>query len=332
MIPPLLLDIQPGQYVLDMCAAPGSKTAQLIEMLHRQVNDTFLLDRDGNTQAPPQLDGLVVANDVDNRRCYMLVHQSKRLSSPAAVIINHDAAQMPNFYRTLDDGSKGRLKFDRILADVPCTGDGTIRKNYDVWKKFRAFNSISIHKLQLNIAKRGLEMLKKDGLMVYSTCSMSPVEDEAVVAELLRMTEGGLELVDVSKMLLKLILHPGLTTWKVMDKDSCFYGSHEDLSDELKGKLRRSLFPPTPEEVSSMNLHHCIRILPHYQNTGGFFVALLKKKVDSFPWESSEPENKVAEPKTEVDDKKNKKSKYLGFREEPFNFLTEQSDDWLSLK
>lgn len=332
MIPPLLLDIQPGQSVLDMCAAPGSKTAQLIEMLHRQVNDTFLLDQDGNTQAPPQLDGIVVANDVDNKRCYMLVHQSKRLSSPAAVIINHDAAQMPNFYRTLTDGRKERLKFDRILADVPCTGDGTIRKNYDVWKKWRAFNSISIQKLQLSIAKRGLEILKKDGLMVYSTCSLSPVEDEAVVAELLRMTEGGLELVDVSKLLPKLIFQPGLTTWKVMDKDGILYGSEEELPEKLQGKLRRSLFPPTPEEVSSMNLNNCIRILPHYQNTGGFFVALLKKNVNSFPWENSENEVKVTESKTEPDEKKNKKSKYMGFREEPFNFLTEQSEDWLSIK
>ena len=68
-----------------MCAAPGSKTAQLIEMLHaaQQPGDP-----------PPQ--GFVIANDMDNTRCYMLVHQAKRLSSPCVVVTNHDASQLPN--------------------------------------------------------------------------------------------------------------------------------------------------------------------------------------------------------------------------------------------
>lgn len=68
-----------------MCAAPGSKTAQLIEMLHAA-------QRPGDP--PPQ--GFVIANDMDNTRCYMLVHQAKRLSSPCVVITNHDASQLPN--------------------------------------------------------------------------------------------------------------------------------------------------------------------------------------------------------------------------------------------
>ena len=114
MIPPLVLDVKPHHKVLDMCAAPGSKTAQLIEAVHSVEN------------VVP--DGLVVANDSDNARCYMLVHQIKRLQSPCVMITNHDASVMPNILVTAEDGTKTNLKYDRILCDVPCSGDGTLRK------------------------------------------------------------------------------------------------------------------------------------------------------------------------------------------------------------
>lgn len=87
MIPPLLLDIKPHHRVLDMCAAPGSKTAQIIEML--QPDECSSVAK-----------GVVVANDVDNKRCYMLVHQTKRLHSPCCIITNHEAGTMPSFYQT----------------------------------------------------------------------------------------------------------------------------------------------------------------------------------------------------------------------------------------
>ena len=73
-----------------MCAAPGSKTAQLIEALHREEG------------AMPA--GMVVANDADNKRCYMLVHQAKRMQSPCFCITNHDAANMPTMRRA--DGER----------------------------------------------------------------------------------------------------------------------------------------------------------------------------------------------------------------------------------
>lgn len=89
MIPPIVLDVQPGHRVLDLCAAPGSKTAQIIEFLHAGDSPRFDLDQPVEPIKP--MDGVVVANDVDNGRCYMLVHQSKRLNSPAFIITNHDA-------------------------------------------------------------------------------------------------------------------------------------------------------------------------------------------------------------------------------------------------
>jgi 16S rRNA C967 or C1407 C5-methylase (RsmB/RsmF family) len=76
MVPPLLMAIEPGQRVLDMCAAPGSKTGQIVEAV-------------GGS-------GLVVANDADYKRSQLLVHQLKRLQSPCFMATNHDAAHFPN--------------------------------------------------------------------------------------------------------------------------------------------------------------------------------------------------------------------------------------------
>lgn len=86
-----------------MCASPGSKTAQLIEFLHRDKTN-------------PVPEGFVIANDLENKRCYMLMHQLKRLESPNFMIINHDASALPNF-RDSQDPTKN-VQFDRILADV----------------------------------------------------------------------------------------------------------------------------------------------------------------------------------------------------------------------
>ena len=80
------------------------------------------------------LSGLVIANDADNSRCYMLVHQVKRIQSPNVIITNHDASIFPKIMVKGEGSSEmGQLKFDRVLADVPCSGDGTMRKNADIW-------------------------------------------------------------------------------------------------------------------------------------------------------------------------------------------------------
>jgi 16S rRNA C967 or C1407 C5-methylase (RsmB/RsmF family) len=114
------------------------------------------------------------------------------------MVVNHDAQGMPNLRVKSDDGTGYEwLEYDRILADVPCSGDGTMRKNPDVWQNWKYKNTLSLHAMQLRISLRGLEMLKTGGKMVYSTCSMSPIEDEAVVAALIAKSEGALRLVDI---------------------------------------------------------------------------------------------------------------------------------------
>ena len=75
------------------------------------------------------------------------------------------------------------ILFDRILCDVPCSGDGTIRKAPDIWRRWTPGNGNGLHPLQLRIALHACQMLKVGGRLVYSTCTFNPVEDEAVVAE-----------------------------------------------------------------------------------------------------------------------------------------------------
>lgn len=121
MIPPLFLGVKPHHSVIDLCAAPGSKTAQLLEAMD-----------------PPE--GILIANDADHKRAHLLVHQSSRLPSPALMVTNLDASVFPSLkYKSRP------LRFDRILADVPCSGDGTLRKNVGIWKSWTAMEGNGLH-------------------------------------------------------------------------------------------------------------------------------------------------------------------------------------------
>ncbi|OQR72984.1 tRNA (cytosine(34)-C(5))-methyltransferase-like [Tropilaelaps mercedesae] len=334
MIPPVVLDVRPGQKVLDMCAAPGSKTSQIIEMLHQ-----------GETKVP---NGLVVANDVDNKRCYMLMHQAKRLRSSCLMVINHDASQLPNLH--MADGQQ--LRYDRVLCDVPCSGDGTLRKNGDLWKKWNTANGNSIHGLQLikltssynlkvRIARRGLELLGVGGLMVYSTCSLNPVENEAVVAHLLKECEGAIEIVEVRDRLPGLKASSGLETWKIASRDVQLFDSYEQVPENMKTQITARMFPPSPEDVKNYHLDRCLRILPHQQDTGGFFVTLFRK-LKPLPWESKKQNNQGDTNEFDTDDRpqdgeahnpdnvhgkphpervNRKLKKPRGFKEDPYVFL-----------
>uniref|UniRef100_A0A453HAK5 SAM-dependent MTase RsmB/NOP-type domain-containing protein n=1 Tax=Aegilops tauschii subsp. strangulata TaxID=200361 RepID=A0A453HAK5_AEGTS len=178
MVPPLFLNVQAGHHILDMCAAPGSKTFQLLEMIH-QSKEPGLLPT-----------ALVIANDLKVQRCDVLIHNTKRMCTANLIVTNHEAQSFPSCSLAKDDSEAykdhckpQRLEFDRVLCDVPCSGDGTLRKSHDLWRKWSSSMGNEFHLLQVNIAMRGIALLKVGGRMVYSTCSMNPVENEAVVAE-----------------------------------------------------------------------------------------------------------------------------------------------------
>lgn len=192
----------------------------------------------------------------------------------------------------------------------------------DLWARWVPTLGLGIHSLQVSIAKRGMNLLEVGGKLVYSTCSLNPVEDEAVIAEILRFGQGSIQLLDVSELLPGLKRSNGLSTWKIFDKDHKWYDKHGDLDDQRQKKIPSSCFPPTPEEAATFHLDRCVRILPHFQDTGGFFIALLQKTAEipgyTIP-EEIKPQASLAYEK-----KKGGKSR-VPFTESPFLPL---SGDW----
>lgn len=342
MIPPLVMDVRPGMTVLDMCAAPGSKAAQLIELVHggeegrmRKVVQRVRKEEgketspdgegtqeemrdeeeNGDWSDDGRTTGLLIANDADYKRAHMLIHQMKRLNSPNLIVTNHDATMYPSIKlpsEPVHDGGllKSRyLKFDRILADVPCSGDGTCRKNPGVWRDWNPGNGLGLYVTQVRILVRALQMLKVGGRVVYSTCSMNPVENEAVVASAIERC-GGLSrvnIMDCSSALPKLKRRPGLKDWKVMDKQGKLWESWSEVEEQKAktapeglGKLVEGMFPPTSTSDSEgdIPLDRCMRVYGHLQDTGGFFITVIEKltEIKAKP----EAESKRFEPKPSI--------------------------------
>lgn len=321
MIPPLLLDVKPGHVVLDLCAAPGSKAAQLLEMLHQGEEGRILkalqihANEDGReVPAYPGLDtvdmevdskddgratGLLIANDMDYKRSHLLIHQLKRLSSPNMIVTNHDATLFPSLQLPSESSSQVQyLKFDRILADVPCSGDGTLRKNVNLWKDWIPGNALGLHQTQVRILVRALQMLKPGGRVVYSTCSMNPVENESVIAAAIeRCGNENVEILDCSNELPGLQRVPGMTKWKVMDKAGRVWNDWKEVEEWVEkeskdglipGKLVPTMFPrKQDEDTPAIPLEKCIRVYAHQQDTGGFFITALHKKKEF----KAKPEN-----------------------------------------
>ena len=249
MLPVRLLHADSACLALDMCAAPGSKTTQLGERLHPS--------------------GVVVANEPVSGRLNMLVSNRSRLGLANVVVTQHDGR---HFGRLPPPG------FDAVIADVPCTGTATTRKNRDVWWDWTPKESRKMFKMQVEITVRGASLLVPGGHLVYSTCSMDPVENEAVVAEVLRQCPY-LELVPMH--LEGLRLHPGLTGWPVLDEegepvplsetDALPFFQPEHLSP--KDRLDAGVGDRAQEAAVEQQLPHCLRLWHEDNNTGGFFVA-----------------------------------------------------------
>ncbi|CAG9997541.1 unnamed protein product [Clonostachys byssicola] len=327
MIPPLLMDVRPGHVVLDMCAAPGSKAAQLLEMIHqgeearvkkvlrtfaeedglvvgKETQDEIDVDLEADPSDAGRATGLLIANDSDYKRGHMLVHQLKRLSSPNLIVTNHDAVQFPSIKLPSEAGKNVYLKFDRILADVPCSGDGTLRKNVNLWKEWQPGSGLGLHLTQVRILVRALQMLKVGGRVVYSTCSMNPVENEAVVAAAIARCGGkeNVEILDCSNELPNLKRRPGMKSWKIIDKTSRVWNSWEDVEKFAKeenegvvpGKVVQTMFPlPEGSDGFDLPLERCMRVYPHLQDTGGFFITVLEKKTDFKARPENENKNTV---------------------------------------
>ncbi|KAG9390457.1 RNA (C5-cytosine) methyltransferase [Carpediemonas membranifera] len=260
MVPPLFLDVQPGHRVIDMCAAPGSKSAQLVDMAMGPPHLPGTTEKDT---------GIVVANDAERDRAYLLCFNLSRIGSPLACITCHDAGHYPHDPDT--------PLYDRVLADVPCSGDGTLRKAPDLWRRWTPALGVGLHATQLRIAIRAFNLLKPGCRMVYSTCSFNPIENEAVVAAMLQHVHGA-TLVDTTGQMPELKRRPGLHAWDVFNYRSKEYvESFDKLSEEDQKKFVATMFPPAAETAADLHLERCMRFYPHDGDTGGFFVAVIQK-------------------------------------------------------
>lgn len=288
MIPPLFLDVKPDHWVLDLCAAPGSKTSQMLEIMH--------WGEAAENKCPPK--GMVLANEIQWRRANMLAHQVQRMGSPCAGVTNTDAQYFPDLWAPSDEHKKEPFRFHRVLCDVPCSGDGTMRKTPYIWKSWNKRDGIALHIRQLNILYRGLDVLQVGGRLVYSTCSLNPIEDEAVVAAALTRHGDALCLVPPPP-LEGMRKAAGLQTWFVphLREEDQYFGSYADVPSDLKNgkpKLIPSMFPPADDIQKSIQ-ECCCRFLPHLMDTGGFFVTIFEKKSEFLPSQRARKEARKEE-------------------------------------
>lgn len=296
MIPALLLDVHHSHTILDCCAAPGSKTEQLLSLMKHSAR------KEGFSPELP-IQGTVVANDADSKRIQTLIDRFHKLNSPNILFTCMNAESFASIFSTNDNRIES---FDRILCDVPCTGDGTFRKCPYLWRLFRPRSGLQIHEVQLNIVTEAVKLLKPGGKLVYSTCSLNPIEDEAVVTALLRHYDGYLKLVDsnIDERLPGLKYRKGINCWHT-DIDSFLVGETDPIerktSQDRLPTLGSTIVPPQNEsEIKKFNLDKSIRIVPHDQNTGGFFIAVFEKiqSTESFTSNSFSKNNNSLATKT----------------------------------
>jgi NOL1/NOP2/sun family putative RNA methylase len=213
MIPALILDPKPDEKILDIAAAPGSKTTQIAAMMNNQ--------------------GLIVANDVSRNRINALISNIERMG-----VMNTAVTSLPG----QRIGYLANEYFDKILVDAPCSLEGTIRNTPEALTEWKEAKIKRLSKLQKGLINSAYKSLKSGGILVYSTCTFAPEENEGVIDYLLRKN------LDASLEPIKL---EGLKTRPVVLD---WGDAHFD------------------ESIKS-----AIRIYPQDNDTEGFFVAKIRK-------------------------------------------------------
>ena len=293
MIPPLLLDAGPDDLVLDMCSAPGSKLLQ--------VADTML--EQAQKRGTP-IQGGILSNEIDRKKALQVIPaRLKRTHTQCVMGISGDARMLPALHVKREPEVEGlpafkRILFDRVMADVPCSGDGTGRKDISVWETWSPHYALGLHPKQLSILLKGLEHLRTGGRLVYSTCSLNPLENEAVVNAALLLKRGEVRVVEVPKdtaFAQNLKWSPGMPKWGLPGADDVAALTYEAPSGLSEADLRakhgwessmfRGFSPQVegkaaPEPVSDEELARCLRVHPHDNDTGGFFIAVFERVAD----------------------------------------------------
>jgi NOL1/NOP2/sun family putative RNA methylase len=214
MLPLLALKPKQGELVLDLFAAPGSKTTQMAALMQNK--------------------GTIIANDNDISRISILASNIERCGAMNVLVARHDAVILCEKFLKLG------IKFDKILLDVPCSGEGTTRgspKTFIMWN-YKMIKKLG--RMQRKFIASAVPLLKEGGELVYSTCTYAPEENEKNVNFLIK--EMGLTIQDAG---LPVKCRPGVTEWE---------GEKFD------------------EQVT-----RACRIFPQDNNTEGFFVSKFRK-------------------------------------------------------
>ena len=167
MTPAFLFDVNPGDKVLDLCAAPGGKSTALGAKLKGR--------------------GVLVSNDVSNSRAKALLKNIELFGISNAVVVSETSDRLAERFEGY---------FDKILVDAPCSGEGMFRKQNKITENWEQYGTGYYAKLQRQILPDAVKMLADGGHLLYSTCTFSPEEDEETVVWLLEKFPE-LELVDL---------------------------------------------------------------------------------------------------------------------------------------
>jgi len=154
-----LLDPKPGERILDACAAPGGKAAYLAQLMQNR--------------------GVIIACDRHRERLRILKGNVSRLGATIVHAVRHDWTR-----NHLPEEILSIAPFDRVLLDAPCTNTGVIRRRIDVRWRLRPNDFSRMSNEQLIISRAVFRLLKPGGLLVYSTCSLEPEENENVIRRL----------------------------------------------------------------------------------------------------------------------------------------------------
>ncbi|MBP7708274.1 RsmB/NOP family class I SAM-dependent RNA methyltransferase [Candidatus Pacearchaeota archaeon] len=248
MLPVLTLAPTENDLYLDLCASPGSKTTQAAAIMNNS--------------------GTIIANEVSLGRVKILNANLEKCGVSNTLVIRKDGVQFCKRW-----SKEIKTEFDKILVDAPCSGEGTLRKSpktFDMWN-LKFINALS--SVQKKLASEALKILKVGGEMIYSTCTLSPEEDEFIVNYLKKNFD-----IEVMKVELPLKTRNGVTEWE-----------GEILDEEIK---------------------NCVRVYPQDNNSDGFFLAKIKKlsdkcllvEEDRFDKFQKKYEDEAEELKMEVDD------------------------------
>ncbi|MCR5824701.1 MAG: RsmB/NOP family class I SAM-dependent RNA methyltransferase [Lachnospiraceae bacterium] len=156
MTPASMLPVEPGDRVLDICAAPGGKSTELAAKLKGK--------------------GVLFSNDISNSRAKALLKNLELFGSRNSVVLSEAPGKLTERFKGY---------FNKILIDAPCSGEGMFRKSPAIMKNWEQYGTEYYHKLQLEIIDSVVPMLAPGGMMVYSTCTFDPDEDEGSIEYIL---------------------------------------------------------------------------------------------------------------------------------------------------